>query len=70
MKTTTNEVLDQLTLLQAKALDKREALAAQIMAQLVSSAHGTNSPTMIAKQSVIYAEALLKELGARSNVTN
>lgn len=70
MKTTTNEVLDQLMLLQVKALDKRETVATQIMAQLVSSAHGTNSPTMIAKQSVIYAEALLKELGVKSNATN
>ena len=66
MKTTSNELLEQLTTLQDKTISKREAMAAQIMAQLAAASHGTNSPMMIAKQAVIYADALLSELGGNN----
>lgn len=67
MKTTSNELLEQLTALQDKTMTKREAIATQVMTQLAAASHGTNSPMMIAKQAVIYADALLSELGGNND---
>ena len=45
-----------------KTPTKREAFAAQIMAELVSASHGVAKPELIAQAAVSYADALINEL--------